>query len=456
MRARLKTKSQKIVLIFSLWSMVYLCPLGYGLWSFPCFAADDDLIPVIKFKDADIRIVLQSIAQKATRDGEKVNIVISPNVEGLVSVSLENVDWLSTLEAVLRPYDYSYEWIGDTILLVDTTGKIREREALAQEREEIEPVDTRVFNLSFAKALNIKETIKEMLSLRGRLTVDERTNSLVITDVQSNLSNLQKTIVSLDAITTQVLIEAKIVEIDLDITHKLGINWEITGIASGSKRPITWPFTTATDNKYSDNDPFPGAASTLFGYGTLNASSLQATLDIIFSDTDTNILSMPKITTLDNSTATIEVVTEDPVPSYTYNKDTGTWEISKFEKYTYGVSLEVTPQINQEGFITLDVRPEVNEKLSDKTFESASGLKTTVPILNTQKTHTKVMIKDGDTLIIAGLIRDKTTEVVKKVPVLGDIPLLRYFFRHKSTTKEKKNLLIFITPTIVTPERVTK
>ncbi len=445
----MKYDGKKIVIVFLL--MVFsFCSFYFS------FAEDGGLISSIKFKNADIKVVLQSIAQKATRDGEKVNIVISPNVEGLVSVNLENVDWLSTLEVILRPYDYDYERISETILLVDTTEKISEREVLAKEREDVEALDTRVFSLSFAKVLDIKEAIEGMLSSRGRLTVDERTNALVVTDVQSNLVNLQKTITSLDAITTQVLIEAKIVEIDLDVTHKLGINWDITGIASGGKRPITWPFTSTTGNKYSNADPFPGAASTTFGYGTLNTSSLQATLDILFSDTDTNILSMPKITTLDNETASINVITEDPVPSYTYNKDTGTWEISEFEKYTYGVSLEVTPQINREGFITLDIKPEVNEKLSDKIFTSSSGLSTTVPILNTQKTHTKVMIKDGDTLIIAGLIRDKTTEVVKKVPILGEIPFIRHFFRHKSTTKEKKNLLIFITPKIVTPERAAK
>ncbi len=174
------------------------------------------------------------------------------------------MDWFSTLEAILRPYDYSYEWVGETILLIDTTEKIGKRETLAKEREEIEALDTRVFSLSFAKVLDIKEAIEGMLSSRGRLTIDKRTNALVVTDVQSNLSNLQKTITSLDAITTQVLIEAKIVEINLDVTHKLGINWEITGVASGSKRPITWPFTSTTENKYSDADPFPEADPSFF------------------------------------------------------------------------------------------------------------------------------------------------------------------------------------------------
>ena len=415
--------------------------------------AQEGIISSIKFKDTDIKIVLESISEKASKEGERVNIVVGPGVTGPVTINLESVDWVTALDVIVKTYNYGYEWIGETIILVDTSEKLAEKRQKALEAKEIEALDTRVFSLSFAKVETIKPTIEGMLSSRGNLNVDERTNTIVITDVQSNLSNLAKTIVILDSITAQVLIEAKIVEIDLDVTHKIGIDWDITGIASGSTRSHSWPFTPISQNKYLNADVLPTAVTSSLGYGTLNASGLQATLDIIFDDTDTNILSMPKITVLDNETATIKVKTEDPVPNYTYNKDTGSWEISGFEKYEYGVSLEVTPQINQEGYVTLDVKPEVNEKLSDKTFTSGSGVATTVPVLTTQKTQTKVMIKDGETLIIAGLIRDKTTDVVKKVPLLGDIPFLGYFFKHKSTTKVKKNLLVFITPTIVTPTR---
>ena len=135
-----------------------------------CFAfatifvyAQDDVIPVIKFKDADIKVVLQSIAQKAFKDGEKVNIVVSPVVEGLVSVNLENVNWFSAMEAVLRPYDYSYEWVGDTILLVDTLEKIRERETEAKEREVVEPARTKVFKLKYIDAGDAKAAIEPLL-----------------------------------------------------------------------------------------------------------------------------------------------------------------------------------------------------------------------------------------------------------------------------------------------------
>ena len=430
------------------------------------FAQEEGIIETLKFKDADIRVVLQAITQKAVKEGKRVNIILGPDIKGLVTVDLENVNWQTALEAVLKTYDYGYEWIGKNIILVDTLDKLAEKRKKAQEAKVAEPLQTKVFVLNFAKVSEVKDTIEKVLTSRGKFTYDTRTNTLIVTDSQSNIPVLEKTVNSLDTITPQVLIEAKIIETDLGVTNKLGIKWDIQGIASGSKRPTTWPTTIHSDNKYlrdytyvdSSGDEtrtsldFPSPASTLFTFGTLDASGLQATLDILFSDVNTKIKSAPQITTMDNSPAIIKVTTTDPVPQYTYNSDTGTWEINGFEKYEYGVTLEVIPQINKEGFVTLSVKPTVDEKVSDKSFVSASGLETTVPVLNTQTTSTKVMIKDGETLVIAGLIRDKVVDTVNKIPLLGDIPLLGYLFKHKNKTTEKKNLLIFITPKIVTPQ----
>ncbi len=417
-------------------------------------AQEAGVIETLKFKDADIRVVLQAITQKAIKEGKRVNIILGPDIKGLVTVDLENVDWQTALQAVLKTYDYGYEWIGKNIILVDTLDNLAEKRKKAQEAKVAEPLETKVFTLNFAKVEDIKKTIARALTSRGRFTYDSRTNTLIITDVQSNLPSLEKIVEALDTITPQVLIEAKIIETDLGVTNKLGIKWDIQGIASGSKRPTTWPSTGHSDNKYLKDTTldFPSPASTLFTFGTLDASGLQTTLEILFSDINTKIKSAPQITTMDNSPAIIKVTTTDPVPQYTYNSDTGTWEINGFEKYEYGVTLEVTPQINKEGFITLSVKPTVDEKVSDKSFVSASGLQTTVPVLNTQTTSTKVMIKDGETLVIAGLIRDKVVDTVNKIPLLGDIPFLGYLFKHKDKSVEKKNLLIFITPRIVTPK----
>ncbi len=414
--------------------------------------ADEGIIEALKFKDADIHIVLQAIVQKATRDGKKVNILISPDIKGAVTVDLENVDWQTALSAVLKTYDYGYEWVGKNIILVDTLDNLAEKRKKLQEAKVAEPLDTEIFTLNFAKVQEVKDTIQRMLTPRGRLTYDVRTNTIVVTDTQSNLSSLRETIKALDAITPQVYIEARVIETDLDTSNQLGIDWNISGTASGSKRPTTWPFTTHSANKYLKSDDFPAAGDTLFTFGTLNASALSATLDLILSDTNTKILSMPKVTTLDNTTATIDVVTEDPIPKYTYNTETGSWEIAGYDWINYGVSLKVTPQINKEGFITLTIQPKVSEKMRDKTFTSSSGSTAEIPVLNTQTTFTRVMIKDGETLVLGGLLRDKTVDTVSKVPLLGDIPVLGYMFKHKDKTVEKKNLLIFITPKIVTPK----
>ncbi len=430
-------------LIFFLFLFIFL-----NLVSF----AQESIIKALKFKDVDIRVVLEAVVQKATRDGEKVNIIFSPEVKGLVSVDLENVSWQTALEAVLKTYNYGYEWVGRNIILVDTLENIAERRKKEAETKIAEPLDTQIFVLNFAKVKEIKPTVEKMLTPQGRLTCDERTNTLVITDTQSNLMRLEKAIKAMDTITPQVLIEAKVLETDLDLTRRLGINWNISAAVSASKRPHIWPFTTHSENKYLKNSDFSSTTSG-FAYGTLDASTLSAVLEIIFNDQNTKILSMPKITTLDNHTATIDVVTEDPVPNYTYNSDTGSWEIAGYDWVKYGVSLEVTPQINREGFITLTVKPVVSENLGDKEFTSSSGAIAKIPKLYTQTTSTKVMIKDGETLVLGGLIRDKVVDTVNKVPILGDLPILGFFFRHKGKIVEKKNLLIFITPKIITPHK---
>ncbi len=434
-------------------SFILICMVSLGAFA----QVQEGVIETLRFKDADIRVVLQAITQKATRDGEKVNILIAPSIKGMVTVELERVRWLTALDAVLKTYDYGFEWVGKNIILVDTLENLAEKRQKIADAKVAEPLDTRVFVLRFAKVEEIKDPVSKILTPRGRLTFDKRTNSLVVTDAQSSLGRLEEAIEALDTITPQVLIEAKVLETDLDATQNIGVNWGLSVAASGAERPHTFPFGgNSSTNKYLSSHSFAGDAtlpSDAFAFGTLNASSLSATLEILFRDINTKILSMPKITTLDNNTATINVITEDPVPNYTYNSEQGAWEISGYDWIKYGVMLEVTPQINREGFVTLTVKPQISENIGTRNFDSGgSASEVEIPILNTQTTNTKVMIKDGETLVIGGLVRDKIEDTVNKVPVLGDIPLMGYLFKHKSKTKVQKNLLIFVTPRIVTPD----
>ncbi|MCM8771089.1 MAG: hypothetical protein NC936_04400 [Candidatus Omnitrophica bacterium] len=433
-------KANKIFVISLL--LVLLC-------QFTVFA-QEGFIESLKFKDADIRVVLQAIAQKASRAGRKVNILIAPTVVGTVDVELEKVSWQTALDTVLKTYDYGYTWMSSNVIFVDTLDNLALKLKKRQDANIDGILDTRVFVLNFAEAKTAKDIVQSILTPKGKITYDSRTNSLIITDAQSNLVMLEEAIRALDTIVPQVEIEAKILDITLDLTHKLGINWNLSATASGSKRASTFPFAGRhSDQKYLRDADFPEAPETNFAYGLIDASNLSATLEIIFNDTNTRIISMPKVATLNNNTAKIDVVTKEPVPNYTYNTETGSWEINGFEDKEYGVTLEVTPQINAAGDVILVVKPTVSENIGEKDFSSASGLKAKIPVISTQATFTKVMVKNGQTLVIAGLIKDKNDESIDKIPLLGDIPLLGYAFKHKAKEKEKRNLLIFITPRIM-------
>ncbi len=452
----MKLNFNKTITLFFLF--IFLVSFNTAFSQAPDLDVQAGNIEVLKFKDANITTVIRSIAAKAYRDGKKVNIVIGSDVTGTVTIDLEDVSWTEAFKVVLRSQGYGYEWVGDYMILISTPEKIakrREKEMISREMEEIQ---TEVFNFSFAKVEEVGEVVKQLLTERGRMTLDKRTNTIIIADIQSNLESIRNDIKSLDAITPQVLIEARVIETNLDITKKLGVKWNVTATASGAKRPHIWPFTESSDNKYLTDD-FPVAGSDTvtpaspFAFGTLDASNLSATLDLILSDSDTTILSQPKIMTTDNSPASIKVVTEDPVPKYTYSTDTNAWEISGFEYMEYGIFLDVTPQINKEGFITLKIEPKVSDSTSDRTFVSASGQEALIPIIQTRTTSTTVMIKDNQTLVIGGLIKDRDIDTITKVPLLGDIPVLGWLFKHKNKTKEKVNLLIFITPKIMTLEK---
>ncbi|MBU1871250.1 MAG: hypothetical protein KKH80_00390, partial [Candidatus Omnitrophica bacterium] len=282
-----------------------------------------------------------------------------------------------------------------------------------------------------------------------------RTNTLIMTDTKTNLNKIAKVVGELDRITPQVLIEARIVETTLNDTDKLGIKWTVSGTVQGSGRPTTFPFATDSNSKYLPDDilapnKLPDVAGSLFKLGTLDASGTTAVLDMLFTTTDSEMLSNPRIVTLDNKPAVIEVVTLDPTPQWSYNKDTNDYVMTNYRQEKYGIILKVTPQINKLGYVTLNLEPEVSEWLRDKTLAGGSGLSVDLPVIYRQTTSTTVMVKDGNTLVIGGLIKNKTTDTVQKVPFLGDIPILGMFFKHRTKTVEKKDLIIFITPKILT------
>jgi type IV pilus assembly protein PilQ len=418
----------------------------------------------LDFKDVDIRNVLRIVSYKSG-----INVVATPEVMGNVTIRLVGVPWEKALDVILKTYGFGYEWLSNKVIMVSTLEKLSEQRKVQQAAQEMEPLDTQTFVLLFSKVEDIKTALEKLVSPRGKISLETRTNTLIITDAKTNLMRMGEIIKGLDRITPQVTIEAKIIETQLGTADKLGIDWTIKATASGSKRPTTVPFDakgdpnswmksilpmgdTATTNVptgYTYSFPLPkadydkGAIRGDWVFGTLDFTQFQAVLEVLKSRTGTKILSNPRITTLNNQEATILVGKIVPIPIYKYSTETGTVVISGYDEKKVGIELTVTPNVNEQNYITLNIKPAVNE------ITSWTGPNNERPIISTRSAETKVMIKDGQTLVTAGLISEKKIKYKKKVPILGDIPVLDFFFSKKEDTVEKTELLIFITPRIV-------
>lgn len=400
--------------------------------------ASPDGMVSLDFQDADIHNVLKVLAYKSG-----VNIVTGPEVNGVVTIQLKNVPWQKALEVILSTYGYGYEQKGNiiTISSVENLKKRREDEKLLQDQE---PLITKTFSLNFAKAADVVDSIAKIKSARGSVNFDQRTNTLIVRDVKAGVELMEGVVKTLDEVTPQVLIEARVVETSLDDSERLGIDWTMQGSIALAKRPTALPFTTHQETNQFPG-PFPDPTATTFTYGTVDFSQLQAIFQMLKTRGETNILSNPKIVTLDNQTAKIVVGSQYPIPQYTYNTEQAKLQISGWEYKDIGVIFEVTPHVNNPGLITLDLHPVITSISGSATVEN-----TTLPQLSVEEANTKVMIENGQTLVIAGLIKDQTDITNKKVPFLGDIPVLGGLFKHKVTTKTKVELLIFLTPHIVT------
>lgn len=394
----------------------------------------------LDFRDADIANVLKILSFKSG-----VNIVVGPEVTGLVTIQLHDVPWKQALEVVLETYGYAYEQKGN-IITVTTVENLKLRRENAMLLAEQEPLETKTYTLNFGRASEIIASIEKMKTERGSIDFDERTNTLIITDISKRLELMAGVITALDTTTPQVLIEAKIVETNFNDEENLGIDWLTQATVSGSKRPIIYPFTPATSNKYAP-DPIPAVEDSEFSYGTLDFSQLQVVFELLKTKTDTNILSNPRIVTLDNQAAQIVVGSQYPIPQYTYNEDQARLQVSGWEYMDIGIIFDVTPHVNQAGFVTLDVEPKITAIIGSVTVENTS-----LPQLSNESTKTRVMVKDGETLVIAGLVKEQTDDTKKKIPLLGDIPGLGFLFQKSEKTVNKTDLMIFITPHIVTPE----
>jgi type IV pilus secretin PilQ/predicted competence protein len=312
---------------------------------------------------------------------------------------------------------------------------------------------------------DIVSLIRQMLTENGKIAEHARSNSLIITDVPNNFSVIEQVIVALDVPQPMVMLEVEMLDVSKNAIDKLGVNWPQTlaSLTVPGSREVQFPFGGhQTDLKTRTIDPtagiFGGAGAgwdfaawpaTSFGPAMLTVIGSTLSLDMFKSLSDAKTLARPKILTLNNETAEIKITTNESLnPLSTSNTDTGTNTIS-VDRTETGVSLRVTPQINPNGDITLTILPKVSDTKNGITVGTGATA-VTVKDPEERSTHSIVRVRDSETVILGGLIRNDYSETETKVPFFGNMPVIGAFFRHKSVDSNRdRELIVFITPRII-------
>lgn len=300
-----------------------------------------------------------------------------------------------------------------------------------------QPLVTKIYRLKYGDAQEIQSKFAAYLTEgAGHIEYDERTSKLVITDLPRKMEQIEEIIKQFDEKSREVLIEAKIMQVILNDEHQHGINWNYMASSNDSKLHEVKLFS-----------PFKSTASDVLSLA--KADSYSAVLQLLNSSGETKILSSPRITALNGKEARILVGTKEVYVTLSATTSSSTTLTPTSESVQFievGVKLYVTPIINENGFVSMKIRPEV----SSVTGMVTSPLGSKIPIVGTTEAETSVMIKDGVTLIIGGLMKDEKIEGKAGIPLLKDIPLIGLFFGRKSSEMKKTELIVFLTPHIVT------
>ncbi len=412
--------------------------------------AGEGLISV-DFKDAEIRQVLRIISLKSG-----IDIVAGSDVEGLVTIKLTNVPWEEALDIILRTYGFAYERKGKIV-------RVMTLDAISQEA-----LVTEVFPLDYATAKEVPDVIAEMLSDRGKVKFDERTNTIIVTDIPTTLFQIKEVIGRLDQRTPQVLIETKVVETRLNKDEQLGIDWSdsLTLQASSVSIPSTFPFVGGASlgalgsfiPRAGTFSPTTGASLTkgkipenggTFTFGTLSSTGLSMVIHFLQSRTDTYIVSNPTIAALNNQEAKVHIGSEFPIPNYTIDPTTGRTTITGYTPKNIGTVMTVTPHVNPSEEIVVNLRPEVIAFSGNRTYDTGASNSVSLPEFTTQTAETQVRIQNGQTIAIGGLVKQNEAKTEVKIPILGDIPILGMFFKNSTkyggSDPVRQDLLIFLT-----------
>lgn len=436
------------ILFFSLLIAFSMTINGQQSWTDPAYSVIDPSVQEneryrlqdkmsINLKNSDIRNVLTMISELTG-----LNIVISPNIDDTISANLENVTVQAALDAILKPNNYSYFVQGNIIIVKDLDTQL------------IGELESVVIRLKYINSNDLQAPMSTVLTSRGSIqsflpvaTISGTTgppNMAIISDVQENIPRILNMVKQLDKPIANINISIKFIETQLDTSKAYGIDWTSNPVQIGS----------ATDSL-----SFPISMNNIT-VATINANQLSNALRIMQARGKSKLLSSPQVTTLDNHQAETEVSTTVYIEGLntggssgtggTSNTNTGNYSgmgfygnMNTVQEKDIGIKLQVTPRINENQIITLLVDATVEALLS------AAEISTDKPRSTKRSVKTQVSVYNGETVIIGGLIAENVIQNKKYVPILSAIPLIGYFFRTTSVSKEQRELLMFITPTIV-------
>ncbi len=379
----------------------------------------------LEFRDADVKDVLRLLG-----DQEGINILISDDVSGNVTASFRGVTFEEILGSVLRMNDLKAVRDGSILRVESRAAMVARGETLS----------SRLYRLNFAEAAELAKTVEKALTSDGTVNVDARTNSLLVRDTEESLLELAGLIEELDRPTPQVMIEARIVEATTNFARQLGIRWGFNYSRTGADEQID---VSGTD---TGNSLVNLPSSTVYGGVGISFATLSGSLDLDLELTAMEdkgwgkIVSSPKIATLENNEAVIKSGVRIPVQQVTVQEGVGTTETDFVEAV---LSLRVRPQVTSQGLIILDIS-------ADRSVPDWGRVVDGFPTILTREAQTQVMVKDGETVVIGGLLQETEGEDTSRVPIISDIPIIGGLFKNKSKTLDTEELLIFITPKLIT------
>lgn len=414
------------------------------------------------FQNIDIRVLLQLIAKNSG-----MNFIISDTVKGSITLSLKDVTWQEALNIILKTHALASRRVGN-VIFISTIDEITNNEAKELRSEEtlanLAPLKTKLIPLKYTIASDVASTLKgqqgTLLTSRGEVAVDTRTNSLIVRDTAKSLSEVVKEIKKLDIPARQVSIEARIVNIEATYEEELGIKFGLSNsrslsgtlaganqLAQGTAVNSIVPLSDRLNFNVPGAALFDGANPGTVGLALAHVGHLMLDLELsaLEGEKHAQIISRPRVVTANQQKATIQTGEEIP-----YQEATSSGATSVVFKKAV-LSLEITPQITPDNKIILKLKATQDTRGENISVGSSGGVPTTIPAINTQEVESNVLLKNNETIVIGGVYKVDKENTIDRIPFFGSLPWVGYLFRHTRIHDEKRELLIFITPKIVNP-----